>query len=161
MPEIQTEETSVQDVQGLIDAFEHQSIADYNPDFKPVPEDVYTLKLVGEIYTREGVSEKADDNGNIVRKPWFRKSMRVAIVDHPQFSGRSVFVGGFPNEFLKFAKKVQDATGFVQDHNESVSEYMQKIAGTDEKFQGKIVEITNYKGDPDNELIVSSISKAA
>lgn len=155
MPEVQVEEVPVDvnevDVDQLIADFEHQDLSDYNPDFKAIDEDVYRLRLVGTPKEFKGIGK----NG----KPWFRKSMAVAVVEGPN-AGRRVFVNEFPNVFTRFARKVMDATGISQDANETVSDFLTKVAGiNDAVFLAKVEKFfDDYRQKDDNRVVVSSIS---
>lgn len=159
MPTVETLESIDLTPEQLIAEFEHQSLEDYNPDFPAVDDGVYEFKLVGSPRERSGVSEKPDEAGNIVRRPWLRKSMQLAITSEGSNRGRRLWVDEFPGKFTAFAAKVMRATGVSQDTNETVSAYLTKVAGMDARFQASVRKFFNeYRDKDDNEVIISSIS---
>ena len=152
MPEIQLETEQTITPDQLIADFEHQSLEDYNPDFPAVDEGVYEFKLVGSPRERSGVSEKNN-------KPWLRKSMQLAITTEGPGRGRRLWVDEFPGKFTAFAAKVMRATGVSQDQNETVSEYLTKVAGMDARFKASVRKFFNeFRDKDDNEVVISSIS---
>lgn len=108
----------------MADSFDYVFLGDVDLSYKPIPAAVYTLQVVKfaaqEFTYKKG--EKAGTTGSLLK-------FQFAVTDHEEYSGRRLFSSFFPNDFdLRSLRRLQDATGVLQEQNEPISEWATRLA---------------------------------
>jgi hypothetical protein len=124
----------------LADSFDYVFLGDIDLSYKPIPAGVYTLQVVSsgtkEFEYKKG--EKAGTKGS-------KLNMQFAVTDHDEYSGRRVFAGFFPNDFdLRSLRRLQDATGVLQEEGEPLTEWAARLAEIKPTFKIPVL-LTNAK----------------
>ena len=104
--------------------FEYVHLADIDPNFSPIDEAVYTLKLLKLEYR----TPKAGGNVYI--------SGQFAVTGEGKFTGRRLFDNFFNNDFHKrVLRRLADYTGVSQQATESFTSWMQRISEVQPDFR--------------------------
>lgn len=124
----------------MVDSFDYVHLGDVDLSYKPIPAGVYTLQVVKgesrEFKYKKG--EKAGTSGKMLK-------FQFAVTDHPEYSGRRLFGTFFPNDFdLRSLRRLQDATGVIQEVGEPIVEWVSRIAMVKPTFQIPVL-LTNSK----------------
>ena len=110
--------------------FDYVNLNEVDPNFKPIPQDVYTLQVLdakkgGGALTKDVIGK----GGEITRHagdPYEYVNFSFAVTDHSEYSGRRIwdtlFFGG---KELRFMRKLADNTGVQQTG--SFNEWLQAL----------------------------------
>lgn len=127
-----------------LDAFEYTPLADVDPSFSAVPQDVYTMEVVeGKkrtwTYKQDTKTAKAGD-------PGASYAIDFLIVDHDKFAGRRIFASYFGNDFTaRGFRRLMDASGHAQQPGQSVTEWLESFKGLSPRI--KIKTLVELKDD--------------
>jgi hypothetical protein len=124
----------------LADSFDYVHLGDIDLSYKPIPAAVYTLQVVKgetkEFQYKKG--ERAGTSGSMLK-------FQFAVTDHAEYSGRRLFAAFFPNDFdLRNLRRLQDATGVVQEQGEPLTEWAVRLAEIKPTFKIPVL-LTNAK----------------
>ncbi len=93
------------------ESFAHANLNEIDPNWTPVPDDRYKLQI--QSMTLHTFEYK---NGPSAGTTGERIAVRLAIVEHPEFSGRVLWDNFWLKESdFKSMRKIMDATGIPQD----------------------------------------------
>lgn len=111
-------------VNGNVNEFEYIHLADIDPNFSPIDEGVYTLKLIKLEYRQP----KSGGNTYI--------SGQFAVTGDNKYTGRRLFHTFFSNDFDKRTlRRIADNTGVLQQPTESFGSWMERISTTQPVFR--------------------------
>jgi len=119
--------------------FNHVNLKDIDPNRKPVEEGFYTLQLVksevreyeiADTYKsgpKEG--EPREDATSVTGVKGSFLNLQFAISDHPEHSGRRLFLTLFPGDnTFKQLRKMMDATQEEMLDSETIPQYLERVA---------------------------------
>lgn len=108
----------------LVNEFEYIHLADIDPNFSPIDEGVYTLKVMKLEYRQP----KSGGNTYI--------SGQFAVTGNNKFTGRRLFNSFFGNDFDKRTlRRIADNTGVAQQPTESFGSWMDRISEVQPTFR--------------------------
>lgn len=133
--------------------FDYLKLQEVDPNFTPVPRDVYTLKIVGTKtapYTVKN-GERAGEEGQ-------RIEFQFGIVGHPTETGRKLYHSFFPGVFAQKAlRRIMDATGVVQGDDMDFKAWLELIAQEQPEAR-YLVEVVDSKDKNGNVVKANQIN---
>lgn len=140
-----------------IAAFEYTQLADVDPTFKPVDQDIYTLEIVKawvHEYALKADSAAVTKGTGSVGEMANMYKFKYQIVDDPKFAGRTIEVAYFISDFTKKGfRRLMDGTGVRQEPGQSISEWLKKFESLSPRAKFKTlvtVKAGRKEGDQDN-----------
>lgn len=132
------DETTILDTSS---AFDYLDLNEIDPTTRPLPEAVYTLQIL-DAKQQSGV-------GKASGKPYTCIVMSLAVVNHPEYSGRRLWERFFPNDFHKKAlRRLMDATGVEQTPGEPIISWLERLTMEKPEFNALV-----KTKDEDNNVI--------
>jgi len=127
------------------DSFQHLNLDEIDPEFTPIDEDRYDLqiqemKLVTFVY-KSGVNQGKEGE---------RIAVRLVVVNHDEFSGRTLFEAIWPREGgFKSLRRIMDATGIQQSGD--LESWLAEVSSTNPVVNVLIKKVPDYR-DPTVEV---------
>lgn len=118
--------------------FDYVDLNDIDPNFSPIPEEMYTLKILKaekkDFNYKQGA--KAGQAGQMLK-------FHLAVADHPEHSGRRLFPSLFPSNFtFRALRRLADATGIQQEPGTGIEQWLADLSEVQPMFKAKVTFLT-------------------
>ena len=122
--------------------FDYVDLNEVDPNFTAMPEDMYTLRILK--------AEKIDfqyKTGAKIGQDGERISLQLAVVEHPELSGRRLFESLFPSNFVyRVLRRIADATGVQQEPGSPLTTWLGTLSELQPTFKVKVGFKTDRAG---------------
>ncbi len=132
--------TAVADTVG----FEYVDLNEIDPTIKPLTKDFYNLKIL-----KAELKSTTYKTGDKTGQPLQFVKFTLAIVDHPDFSGRRVFPKPLfeGQSTFKKLRKVMDATGVAQEPGTPLDAWLAVLSEAQPTFKAQVTQVLDRR-DP-------------
>ena len=126
--------------------FDWVDLNEIDPFDKPVPRDVYTLKVLGinkkEFqYKKDSKTAKAGDTGQLI-------NLTLAITNHPEYAGRRFNETLFMRrQSLQILRRLMDATGVVQEPGTTLDDWMKTMSEVQPEVKVPVLIVPDTERD--------------
>lgn len=137
-----------------VTSFDYTDLNEVDPNFQPIPAPEYynlrIMKAERRTFTYKTGAKQGQD-GDLI-------SLTVAVVDHPEYSGRRLFGSLFPSNFsLRALRRIADATGIQQEPKAPIDTWLAALAENQPVVK---VQVT-YRKDREGNVVLNSAGNPA